>query len=92
MEPVTLNKLSPQLASRISPLEDHPSWQALLEWVEQEEKGLLAVLNGLNVNAEPHVWERQIGQARGVSLAFRLLRKLPSDAKIIMQKENLRNA
>ena len=82
---VTINRLSKELAASLVGLDQAPQWKAVLEWLDREEKGLLSVIGAMNRTAEAHVWDRQIGEVRGVLLALRLLKALPSDARVISE-------
>ena len=83
-----VNRLTPELAQKLVGLETTAQWAALERFLDNEEKGVTACLVGLNRSAESHVWDRQVGEFRGVLLMIKLLRNLPADARLIVEAEN----
>lgn len=69
--------MDPKLAAKLDPLFKHKSWASLLEWLSQQEKGLLLGLKGaVGTNVETSALAaaeysgamQQIGRIKTLSL------------------------
>jgi len=85
------NKLNSHLtlegARRLEGIQGDPHWEALVEYLKEQERSATIQIMGLNDSAEAGEWERKISKIRGVILLARMIQAIPADAKATIEHE-----
>lgn len=78
---LNLFKAGSNLPDRLQGLDSHPQWEALMEYLSDQEKGATNIILGLSDMWESHMWDRKIAQAKGMLILIAMLRALPKDSR-----------
>lgn len=68
-----------KLAQRLEGLDKLPQWEALLDYLKEQEQGCNSALGQFSDLWEPHVTIGKVGKINGILLLCRLIRAIPGD-------------